>query len=181
MSVMNGASLHSTNRSSGVTSTSPPSLRLVRPRCSFVPSLYPCIWGHGSPNMNMDKARISTFQKELQPRVSHISQLAISARPFNLERVLEGLVSPAPILQYLSLSGKKYRRRIDGQPFVPVPVTLFNGSTPRLSRLELKYCDISWKSPLFRSLNHLKITRLSADARPRLSFWLDALDEIPQL
>ncbi|KAH8979253.1 hypothetical protein EDB92DRAFT_2118864 [Lactarius akahatsu] len=128
-----------------------------------------------------DKARISTFQKELQPRVSHISQLAISARPFNLERVLEGLVSPAPILQYLSLSGKKYRRRIDGQPFVPVPVTLFNGSTPRLSRLELKYCDISWKSPLFRSLNHLKITRLSADARPRLSFWLDALDEIPQL
>ncbi|KAH9070750.1 hypothetical protein EDB83DRAFT_361943 [Lactarius deliciosus] len=125
-----------------------------------------------------DQARFSAFQKELQPRVSHISQLAISARPFNLEWVLEGLVSPAPILRYLSLSGKKYRRR---QPFVPVPVTLFNGSTPRLSRLELKYCDISWKSPLFRGLNHLKISRLSADARPRLSFWLDALDEIPQL
>ncbi|KAH9170596.1 hypothetical protein EDB89DRAFT_1275723 [Lactarius sanguifluus] len=128
-----------------------------------------------------DKARFSTFQKELQPRVSHISQLAISARPFSLERALEGLISPAPILRYLSLSGKKYRRRIDGQPFVLVPVTLFNGSTPRLSRLELKYCDISWKSPLFRGLNHLKISRLSADARPRLSFWLDALDEIPQL
>ncbi|KAH9070749.1 hypothetical protein EDB83DRAFT_2517909 [Lactarius deliciosus] len=128
-----------------------------------------------------DKARFSTFQKELQPRVSHISQLSIIAQHFSLERVLEGLVSPAPILRYLSLSGKKYRRRIYGQPFVPVPVTLFNGSTPRLSRLELKYCDISWKSPLFRSLNHLKISRLSADARPRLSFWLDALDEIPQL
>ncbi|KAH9170604.1 hypothetical protein EDB89DRAFT_1275886 [Lactarius sanguifluus] len=128
-----------------------------------------------------DKARFSTFQKELQPRVSHISQLAISARPFSLERALEGLVSPAPILRYLSLLGKKHRRRIDGQRFVLVPVTLFNGSTPRLSRLELKYCDISWKSPLFRGLNHLKISRLSADARPRLSFWLDALNEIPQL
>ncbi|KAH9041378.1 hypothetical protein EDB85DRAFT_1476156 [Lactarius pseudohatsudake] len=128
-----------------------------------------------------DKARFRTFQKELQPRVSHISQLAISAQPFSLERVLEGLVSPAPILRYLSLSGKKYRGRIEDQPFVPVPVTLFDGSTPRLSRLQLKYCDISWKSPLFRGLNHLKISRLSARARPRLSFWLDALDEIPQL
>ncbi|KAH8987738.1 hypothetical protein EDB86DRAFT_2087528 [Lactarius hatsudake] len=39
----------------------------------------------------------------------------------------------------------------------------------------------TWKSPLFRGLKHLKISRLSADARPRLSFWLDALDEIPQL
>ncbi|KAH8976915.1 hypothetical protein EDB86DRAFT_1406900 [Lactarius hatsudake] len=108
-----------------------------------------------------DEARFRIFQKGLQPRVSHISQLAISAQSFSLERVLEGLVSPAPILRYLSLSGQKYRRRIDRQPFVPVPVTLFNGSTPRLSRLELKYCDISWKSPLFRCLNHLKISRLS--------------------
>ncbi|KAH9010861.1 hypothetical protein EDB84DRAFT_1541552, partial [Lactarius hengduanensis] len=133
------------------------------------------------PKYHWDDARFSTFQKELQPRVSHICQLAISAQPFSLERVLEGLVSPAPILRYLSLSGKKYRGRIEDQPFVPVPVTLFDGSTPRLSRLQLKYCDISWKSPLFRGLNHLKISRLSARARPRLSFWLDALDEIPQL
>ncbi|KAH8992346.1 hypothetical protein EDB92DRAFT_1778722, partial [Lactarius akahatsu] len=128
-----------------------------------------------------DKARFSTFQKELQPRVSHISQLAISAQRFSLEWILEGLVSPAPILEYLSLSGKKYRKRIFGRPLIPVPVTLFDGSTPRLSRLELRYCDISWKSPLFRGLKQLKTSRLSAGARPKLSFWLDALEEIPQL
>ncbi|KAH9070761.1 hypothetical protein EDB83DRAFT_2262311 [Lactarius deliciosus] len=128
-----------------------------------------------------DKARFSTFQKELQPRVSHISQLAISAQRFSLERLLEGLVLPAPILQYLSLSGKKYQRSILERPLIPVPVTLFDGSTPRLSRLDLRDCDISWKSPLFRGLKHLKISRLSAGARPKLSFWLDALEEIPQL
>ncbi|KAH9170584.1 hypothetical protein EDB89DRAFT_1275393 [Lactarius sanguifluus] len=129
-----------------------------------------------------DRVRFSTFQKELQPRVSHISQLAISAQRFSLEWLLEGLVSPAPILRYLSLSGKKYRKRIFGQPLIPtVPVTLFDGSTPRLSRLELRHCDISWKSPLFRGLKHLKISRLSAGARPKLSFWLDALEETPQL
>ncbi|KAH9024428.1 hypothetical protein EDB84DRAFT_1506834, partial [Lactarius hengduanensis] len=72
-----------------------------------------------------------------------------------------GLVSPAPILEYLSLKRTS------------VADTLFNGSTPRLSRLDLRDCDIS--------LKHLKINTLSVDARPRLSFWLDALEEIPQL
>ncbi|KAH9166925.1 hypothetical protein EDB89DRAFT_180479 [Lactarius sanguifluus] len=124
--------------------------------------------------------RVSTFEKELQVHVSHICHLAICAEPTHLQGVLEELVSPAPILEYLSLSGDKHWGRV-GQLFVPVPVTLFDGSTPRLSRLELRYCDISWKSPFLRGLKHLKISRLSTDARPRLSFWLDALDEMPQL
>ncbi|KAH9030291.1 hypothetical protein EDB84DRAFT_213321 [Lactarius hengduanensis] len=131
--------------------------------------------------------RISTFEQELQVHVSHICHLAIRTGPTRLQGVLEGLVSPAPTLEYLSLTGDKYGSV--GQLSVPVlvpvpapvPVTLFDGSTPRLSRLELRYCDISWKSPLFRGLKHLKISRLSAGARPRLSFWLDALDEMPQV
>ncbi|KAH9030298.1 hypothetical protein EDB84DRAFT_1578994 [Lactarius hengduanensis] len=123
----------------------------------------------------------STVEKELQVHVYHICHLAIRAEPTHLQGVLKGLVSPAQTLESLSLSGEKFQGRIDGQPFVPVPVTLFDGSTPRLSRLELRYCDISWKSPLFKGLKHLKMSRVSADARPRLSFWLDALDEMPQL
>ncbi|KAH8993949.1 hypothetical protein EDB92DRAFT_1944230 [Lactarius akahatsu] len=127
-----------------------------------------------------DDRRVSTFEKELQVHVSRICHLAIRAEPTRLQGVLKGLVSPAPTLEYLSLSGEK-QWRIDGLQFVPVPVTLFDGSTPRLSRLELRYCDISWKSPFLRGLKHLKISRLSADAISRLSFWLDALDEMPQL
>ncbi|KAH9041376.1 hypothetical protein EDB85DRAFT_1476144 [Lactarius pseudohatsudake] len=129
------------------------------------------------PKYHWDGARFSTFQRKLQSRVSHICQLAISARPLSLEWVLEGLVSPAPILKYLSLSGKKKNHRKQAS----VADTLFNGSTPRLSRLDLWGCDISWKSPLFRGLKHLKIYTLSTDARPSLSVWLDALEEIPQL
>ncbi|KAH8976910.1 hypothetical protein EDB86DRAFT_1407130 [Lactarius hatsudake] len=130
-----------------------------------------------APKFYWDGSRFRTFQKELQSRVSHICQLAISAEPFSLERVLEGLVSPAPILEYLSLSGKKknHGKRTS------ITDTLFNSSTPKLSRLELRACDISWKSPLFKGLKHLKINSLSVDARPRLSVWLDALEEIPQL
>ncbi|KAH9010862.1 hypothetical protein EDB84DRAFT_1071196 [Lactarius hengduanensis] len=129
------------------------------------------------PKYHWDGARFRTFQRKLQSRVSHIFQLAISAEPFGLDMVLKGLVSPAPILKYLSLSVKKKNHRKQAS----VADTLFNGSTPKLSRLDLWGCDISWKSPLFRGLKHLKIYTLSTDARPRLSVWLDALEEIPQL
>ncbi|KAH8976912.1 hypothetical protein EDB86DRAFT_1406896 [Lactarius hatsudake] len=124
--------------------------------------------------------RFSTFQKELQLRVSHICQLAICAEPFGLDRALEGLVSPAPTLEYLSLLSKRYKNRMLWEPSF-VPDTIFDGSTPRLSRLELQDCDISWKSLLFRGLRHLIILTLSADVRPSLSVWLNALDEMPQL
>ncbi|KAI9444553.1 hypothetical protein H4582DRAFT_1909704 [Lactarius indigo] len=158
------------------TTVTPTAATEILVRAKSVP-LYLEAW---VPKYHWDDARFSTFEKELQPRVSHICQLAISAEPFGLERVLKGLVSPAPTLEYLSLSGKKYRnRRIRQRPSVPDP--LFGGSTPRLSRLELRDCDISWKSPLLRGLKHLMIHTLSADARPSLSVWLNALDEMPQL
>ncbi len=125
-------------------------------------------------------ARFSAFQKELQARASHICHLSISAEPFHLQWVLKGLVSPAPALEYLSLFSEKYR---DGTLWEqsPVPDTLFDGSTPRLSRLELSDCDINWESPLLRGLEHLKIRTPSGGARPSLEVWLDALDEMPQL
>ncbi|KAH9170620.1 hypothetical protein EDB89DRAFT_1276363 [Lactarius sanguifluus] len=60
-----------------------------------------------------------------------------------------------------------------------VPDTLFGGTTPNLSFLELWNCDINWKSPLLGGLKHLEIrTPLK---RPSLSVWLEALDQMPQL
>ncbi|KAI9462908.1 hypothetical protein BJY52DRAFT_1166858 [Lactarius psammicola] len=128
-----------------------------------------------------DDNRFSIFQKEIQARVSHICHLSINAGPLPLDRVLKKLVSPAPTLEYLSLSCKKYRDRMTWEQCSFIPDTLFDGSTPRLSWLELSGCDFSWKSPLLRGLKHLKIRTPSADAIPSLSVWLDALDELPQL
>ncbi|KAH8987372.1 hypothetical protein EDB86DRAFT_2950983 [Lactarius hatsudake] len=103
----------------------------------------------------------------------------MSAKHFYLHKTLEGLVSPAPTLEYLSLSIHEYRRRETSRVFVPD--TLFDGTTPRLSHLELYNCTISWKSPLLKGLRHLDIRSLFEDARPSLLDWLDALDEMPQL
>jgi hypothetical protein len=120
--------------------------------------------------------RFITLQKELRARISHICGLCISAMDLLLRTTLEGLVSPAPTLESLSLYGEGAR-----ETRVSVPDTLFDGIAPRLSRLELRDCDISWKSPLLKGLRYLKISNMAADTRRSLSVWLDALDEMPQL
>ncbi|KAF8262926.1 hypothetical protein EI94DRAFT_1742155 [Lactarius quietus] len=133
------------------------------------------------PGRCWDDVRFAAIQKELQARVPNICHLSISAELFRLHRTLGGLVSPAPTLEYLSLFSRGgYQTRITGDHLV-VPDALFNGSTPRLSRLKLRNCEISWKSPLLRGLRYLEILSPPADARPTLTAWLDALDELPQL
>ena len=122
--------------------------------------------------------RISAFRKELQDRVSFICRLGIGADFFHLHRTLERLVSPAPTLEFLSLFSLERNRNRIGER-VAIPGTLFNGSAPRLSWLELWNCSISWKSPLLAGLKHLEIR--SPFERPSLSSWLDALEEMPQL
>jgi hypothetical protein len=52
---------------------------------------------------------------------------------------------------------------------------------PRLSSLELRNCNISWKSPLLKGLRIFEMRLPSMTAIPSLSVWLDALDEMPQL
>lgn len=127
-----------------------------------------------------DDSQFSAFQTELQTRVSHICHLGISSEHFHLRKTLEGLVSPAPILEYLSLSSEEYQHRII-QPRVFVPDNIFDGITPRLTCLEIRNCDISWESPLLKGLRHLEIHTPSASKRPSLSVWLDVLEEMVQL
>jgi hypothetical protein len=123
-------------------------------------------------------ARFNAFKKELQSRVTNICHLEIGADTFFLRRTLKRLASPAPTLESLSLSTEAMYR---SPSRVSIPDTLFGGSAPRLSFLELHRCNISWKSPLLKGLRYLEIYAPSRRARPTLSVWLDALDEMPQL
>ena len=122
--------------------------------------------------------KFDAIQENLQACVSRIFHLLFSADMPGFSETLKGFISPAPTLERLSLSCKhvevysRFKRPV-------IPETLFNGITPRLSCLELRRCDISWKSPLLRGLTYLDIR--SPSGWPKLSVWLDALDEMPQL
>ena len=131
--------------------------------------------------METRDARFGLFLEEVQARLPHIRYLSIGSEYFEaLYHELATLVSPAPTLEYLSLccqenENMRYTliiRDLDG---------LFGGSTPRLSYLKLRNCNINWNSPLFKGLKYLKIVTPNKTTRPTLAVWLDALDEIPQL
>ncbi|KAN0127934.1 hypothetical protein V8E53_014282 [Lactarius tabidus] len=130
------------------------------------------------PIGHWNNARFSAFRNELQAHVSHICHLGIGGEHLHLRKTLEGLVSAAPTLEYLSLSCETYRNRAISSR-VAVPDNIFDGTTPRLSSLVLSNCDISWKSPLLRGLKHLDIH--APFERPGLSAWLDMLCEMAQL
>ena len=121
-----------------------------------------------------DDARFRAFREELQARVSGIRHLLISANHYHLPKTLESLISPAPTLERLSLTGEH-------QLTEAIPETLFGGTTPRLTCLELRNCGIFWRSPLLRGLNYLDIRSPCVISLPSHSVWLDALDEMPQL
>jgi hypothetical protein len=130
-----------------------------------------------------DDDRFSTFQNELQAHVPHIRHLKISAKPALLHKTLLGLITPAPTVESLSLSstGGHRRWRAGRSGRLSIPDTLFDSSAPRLSRLELRNCDIRWSSLLLKGLKHLKIVTVSTNARPDLTVWLAAMEEMPQL
>jgi len=56
---------------------------------------------------------------------------------------------------------------------------LFDGAAPRLSSLKLDQCEISWASPLLKSLRTLELKTIYR--RPSLEVWLDAMVQITQL
>jgi hypothetical protein len=128
------------------------------------------------PHVRWSNIHLATFEEEIQRHVSHIRHLGISAIHFHLSRTLEGLVSPAPSLEYLSLTCEKNWPRTSS-----LPVTLFSGITPRLSRLKLRNCNISWESPLLKRLTYLEIRSPTRNERPGLEDWLDSLEEMSQL
>jgi hypothetical protein len=120
-------------------------------------------------------AQFDVFEKHLEAHMSHIHHLSICGC---LQAALDRLVSSAPALEFLSLSHKPRQYALAQ---VIIPVNLFDRTTPSLTSLELKSCNISWKSPLLKGLRTLEILRPSKEARPKLEDWLGALNEMPQL
>ena len=129
-----------------------------------------CLGGH------WDNAQFRSFREQLQLRVSRIRHLVISAKLHRLFKTLEGIISPAPILESLSLSNEERTYQDD-----PVLETLFGGMTPRLSSLKLNNYGISWESSLLKGLQCLEIRSPPVNRRPNLSVWLGTLDQMRQL
>jgi hypothetical protein len=121
------------------------------------------------------RARSHAFRRQLEAHISHTRHLTISGQ---FRTMLERFVTPAPALVSLSL-------RKPSHPYRPsqfvVSDSLFNGTAPKLTHLDLRGCSIGWKSPLLKGLQTLKIWTPSAQEMPTLEDWLASLKEMSQL
>ena len=122
--------------------------------------------------------RVDAFGKQLSSHASHVSRLNITANFVNLQTIFDHLfLSPAPALESLCFILFD-DERITTPSNPSIPYGFFDGTTPRLSRLQLDHCNISWSSLLFKTLQVLELYQLS---RPSLEEWLDAMEQMPQL
>jgi hypothetical protein len=124
--------------------------------------------------------RLDAFREQLASHVSHTCRLSITADGHDLQSIVDRLTSPAPALEWLSLvvEDETYLR-LGISAKVNIPLVLFDGTAPRLSRLQLDHCDINWMSPLFKGLRVLELQTLTT--RPSLGEWLDAMEQMEQL
>lgn len=128
--------------------------------------------------------RVVALGQQLSSHISHISRLNITADMADLQTIIGGLASPAPTLEWLSLvvdDEGHPRMGIPSRSNTTISHALLDGTAPRLSCLRLDHCDITWTSPLFRSLRVLDLQKLSQRARPSLQDWLDAMEQMLQL
>ncbi|TFY79817.1 hypothetical protein EWM64_g4194 [Hericium alpestre] len=114
--------------------------------------------------------------------MSRIKTLQISWQAYSTyvpPKLMERMSQPAPFLEslYLSNLGGVWSTN-------PLPLTLFSGEIPRLTRLTILHgAQISWDSPLIQktSLTHLHLgdmTHWKSDSIDRL---LDVLERFPRL
>ena len=123
------------------------------------------------------KARFNAFVNLLEARISHTRHITISGQ---FRTMLKRLVSPAPALVFLSLKTLLHPYISSLSQYI-IPDSLFNGTAPKLTRLDLYGCSIGSKSPLLKDLQILKIWTPSAQEMPTLQDWLAGLNEMPQL
>ncbi|KAF9032345.1 hypothetical protein BDP27DRAFT_1455744 [Rhodocollybia butyracea] len=112
------------------------------------------LWAHCRDN----SSRIGPEVKAYVPKhIFHLQELTLSGPEDEVADLSPCLIEPAPMLELLVLSARTSVFRSPDPP-ISVPPILFDGQTPRLSRLELDNCIISWDCPNFTSLTSLKLS-----------------------
>ena len=122
---------------------------------------------------------VDAVQMALQ-HVSRIRELHLTASKATMEKLIDNLNEPAPLLQSLCLSNPRYSHFLLDDGYT-LPVNLFEHGRHHLQRLELVKCNVKWDSPLLNGLIHVKLHKTSTMSRPSIAQLLGALERMPRL
>ncbi|KAF9058984.1 hypothetical protein BDP27DRAFT_1303047 [Rhodocollybia butyracea] len=141
------------------------------------------LWAH----CRDDSSRIGPEVKAYVPKhIFHLQELTLSGPEDEVAYLSSCLTEPAPMLELLSLRAQTFGF-YSPEPPIPIPPILFDGQTPRLSRLTLNHCIISWDCPNFKSLTSLRLSLKpfkaygTTEFLPSMSQLLDLIDQNPLL
>ncbi|KAF9016677.1 hypothetical protein BDP27DRAFT_1440652 [Rhodocollybia butyracea] len=141
------------------------------------------LWAH----CRDESSRIGPEVKAYVPKhISHLQELTLSGPEDEVANLASCLIEPAPMLELLSLRAQTFEFHSSDPP-IPVPPVLFDGQTPRLSRLTLGNCIISWNCPNFKSLTSLRLLLKpfgaygTTEFLPSITQLLDIVDQNPLL
>ena len=98
----------------------------------------------------VEAIHFKAFERQLEAHISHTRHLKFIGYSPQIWIVVWGrLASPTPALESLSLSNESPPPRFNP---LTIPDKFLNCIAPKLTTLELKNCDISWKSSLLKGL-----------------------------
>jgi hypothetical protein len=109
--------------------------------------------------------------------LDHLSRTRIlhfRAKPDAMDRLLDKLRSPAPLLESLRLCVPNYTNA-----FIILQEDAFDNTTPRLRQVELSQCRFSWDTPLLSALTHLALHHVNIT--PTMDQLLSVLRKMPLL
>ncbi|KAF9553361.1 hypothetical protein CPC08DRAFT_234256 [Agrocybe pediades] len=117
------------------------------------------------------------FQLEQLPRIRTYS---LGCQDTDWDVLVSMLTRPAPVLEELYITCyRTFGHNILTTPILPW--SLFDGTAPKLRRVEMKECIIDLRSPLLRTLTALRVIDLSYDNAPTASQWVRHLRNMPSL
>jgi hypothetical protein len=133
-------------------------------------------------DVSRHKSRHLELVRAALARIGQIRELTITGdgyEPKSLDKILAGLVDPAPILEILSVS---YASINQGDGTRILPRCLFSGEAPCLRKLSLHNCPLAWDAPILRALTSFRLSAIQVgEARPSMSQIMAGLSGMPNL
>ncbi|KAL0570138.1 hypothetical protein V5O48_011830 [Marasmius crinis-equi] len=130
-----------------------------------------------APPLEHDQQRESFLEAINQ--TSRVASLELFAYApdvgFLFEEALAKMKDPAPFLSSIVIDCTQ------GSNMISLPVDFLAGDAPRLTRLDLAGCTISWQSSMLKNLTYLSVRHQPIELRPPCENVFEALQEIPSL
>ncbi|KAL0578913.1 hypothetical protein V5O48_003104 [Marasmius crinis-equi] len=138
------------------------------------------IWGPSCRNERVNQNAQDGVLTEVAEQISRIASLNIVSDSLEVASLFNStwlvMTGAAPLLHTIQIYC-----HTGLEDTITIPDEFLAGRAPRLVRLSLSGCSLSWHSPLLKNLTHLSVRHPPAASKPGVRVVVDALRSLPSL